>query len=74
MLGDQKLVLRYKSCLYSTIHSYVCVFYAPLTGRQLVLPDCKQLPDDAEASDCIHIGLQPARKVHFETRMTLFRL
>jgi len=38
-------------------------------GSQLVLPDCKQLPDDVQAGDCVHIGLHTAAKVHFNTRM-----
>jgi len=43
-------------------------------GSQLVLPDCKQLPDDVESGDCVHIGLQTTAKVLFNTRMSSFPL
>ena len=42
------------------------------TGSQLVLPDCKQLEDDVQAEDCVHIGLRTTTKVLFNTRMTSF--
>lgn len=47
---------------------YRCVL-CNVIGSQLVLPDCKQLPDDVEASDCIHIGLQSSTNVFLQTRM-----